>query len=72
MMVVKRLSITMDSEIEDIIRLANEKGIIDCGKVTVRHCEPGIMYTLDCKSSRIKAVKSTIKDTEKWVVYEMK
>jgi len=70
-MVKKTLSIIIDSEIEDIVRSANHEGIIDCKKVIVRHCEPGIMYTLDCESGRIKAIKSTLNNIN-WVISKMK
>ena len=70
-MVKKTLSIIIDSEIEDIVRIANREGTIDCKKVTVRHCEPGIMYTLDCDCGRIKAVRSTTNNIN-WLIHKMK
>ncbi len=70
-MVKKTLSTIIDSEIEEIVKLANHEGTTQCNKVTIRHCEPGIMYTLDCKDGRFKAVKSTTKNA-KWLVYKMK
>ena len=71
MMIKKTLSIIIDSEIEEIVNIANHEGATKCNKVTVRHCEPGIMYTLDCKDGRLKAVKSTTKGA-KWLVHKMK
>ena len=70
-MVKKTVSIIIDSEIEDIVKLAHHEGITKCAEITIRHCEPGIMYTLDCKDGRFKAVKSTAKNV-KWIIHKMK
>ena len=71
MNVIKKITATIDKEIESIVAIAIHEGITKCNRVTIKYCEPGIMYTLDCKDGRFKAVKSPSKDIE-WLIHKMK